>query len=328
MKKLAIAASLLMSASAFAQTSDADSIFGFSVEQDVTYGQGAVRPDGQHGDIVLRDLKMDVYYPAGMENDDSLPAIIYVHGGGHHRGGKFLPPFRIEGAIQSSPQEYGRNFAAAGYVTFVPEYRLAPEWPEPDHKPGEANLYADLDTYVDDVMLAGVSRARAALGLETAEGEEGKLTLWKAGVSAFEDAVKVVDHLVENAETYNIDPSRIAMGGHSAGGGISMNAAYGFKAPLAAIFPMSGAEIAFDASVMDSDIPPTLLTYSQNDDRTMMAHFPRMIKLLERSDAEFVINWVPGFGHSYPFHAPTVASDGTRMALFDRITSFLDEHMQ
>ncbi|WP_413110480.1 alpha/beta hydrolase [Thaumasiovibrio sp. DFM-14] len=327
MKRLVIALSIMASSASYA-TVNSDSIFGYSVEQDIVYGQGAVRPEGEHGEIEMRDLLMDVYHPANIESDEPLPVVVYVHGGGHHRGDKFMPGFRVGDAIHTAPQEYGRMFAAEGYVTFVPEYRLATEWPETDHMPGEANLHADLDLYVDDVMLAGVSRARTSLGLSTPEGQEGKLTLWKGGMSGAEDVVKTINHIIENAEQYNIDPERIAIGGHSAGGGIAANVAFGFKAPVVAAFPMSAPEIAFDASVMDSDIPPTLLTYSQFDDHAMLVHAPRMVKLLERSGVDFSVNWVPGFMHSYPGNAISLASDGTRMPLFDRIVAFLDENVK
>lgn len=311
---------------AFDANADSDSIFGYSVKRDIVYGQGAIKPEGN---LVMRDLKMDVYSPTRVEKGVLLPAVVYVHGGGHHRGGRFLPPFRIQGVIHSAPQDYGRLLAAYGYVTFVVEYRLAPENPEPDHKPGEANLLTNLTQYVSPIMLGGTSRARTAMGLSALEGEEGRIFLWKAGIAGAEDVMKAVNYIIKHANDFDIDTKKIALGGHSAGAGITTNVAYGFKAPVAAIFPMSGPDIAFDkAKVLGPKNPPALIVYSQYDDETMLDAAPRMIKGLANAGAKYEVVWVPGFPHSYPSGAPTLSSDGTRKALLDRITDFLDKHVR
>lgn len=252
---------MIVIAVANAAYADSDSIFGYSLKRDIVYGQGAIKPEGN---LVMRDLKMDVYSPTQVEKGVLLPAVVYVHGGGHHRGGRFQPPYRIQGVIHSAPQDYGRLLAANGYVTFVVEYRLAPENPEPDHKPGEANLRKDLTQYVSPVMLAGTSRARTTMGLSALEGEEGRIFLWKAAIAGAEDVMKAINYIIKHAKDFNIDQKRIALGGHSAGAGITTNVAYGFKAPVAAIFPMSGPDIAFDkAKVFGPQNPPALIVYSQ-----------------------------------------------------------------
>ncbi len=305
---------------------DGDSAFGYRLERDIIYGQSAIKPNDK---LVMRDLKMDVYYPTQMENDARLPAVVYVHGGAHHRGGRFLPPFQTQGAIHSAPQDYGRLFAANGYVTFVVEYRLALENPEPDHKPGEANLLKDLSQYLSPTMLGGTSRARTAMGLSALEGEEGRMLLWKAGIAGAEDVVKAIDYIIKHAKKFHIDPKKIALGGHSAGAGITTNVAYGFKAPVAAIFPMSGPAMAFDmAKVLSPKNPPGLIIYSQYDDGPILDAAPGIIKALDAAGSDYEMAWVPGFPHFYPSGAPTLGSDGTREALINRIIRFLDKHLK
>lgn len=72
----------------------AETSLGYRAELDVVYGQAIIAPDGVE---VERDLRMDVYYP-DEENADfssavyqpstARPAVIYIHGGAHHRGGR------------------------------------------------------------------------------------------------------------------------------------------------------------------------------------------------------------------------------------------------
>lgn len=314
----------------------AEGSLGYRAELDVVFGQATIAPDGVE---VERDLKMDVYYPT-QENADfssgvyqpstTRPAVIYVHGGAHHRGGRRVQPFRLEAAVHSRPEDYARLIAPLGYVVFVVEYRLAMENPVPTLLPGQANLREDVDSYVTPEVFAATVRARGAMGLEPLpDTAEGRRFLWDAGVAAAEDVRMAYDFVVENADQFGVDPARIAMGGHSAGGGITMNVAFGLQTPLAAVFPLSGTDILFehDAVAQFGDLPPTLLVYSQFDEHTQLGQLPGIVRLMQDAGIDYQLAWVPGFAHFYPHGAVSLADDGTRSALSDRIIGFLDEHL-
>jgi hypothetical protein len=49
---------------------------------------------------------------------------------------------------------------------------------------------------------------------------------------------------------------------------------------------------------------------------------------LNKADTEFTLAWIPGFMHFYPHNAPSLADDGTRMTLGDRVIQFLDKHLK
>lgn len=307
--------------------------FGIEAEFDVIFGTGAVASSGT---LTERDLLMDVYSPspdnADFTNAKSLesgpyPAVIYVHGGAHHRGGRRQEPFRLEAAVHSRPEDYARLLAPLGYVVFVIEYRLATEYPEPRHKPGEAGLIADVDSYITPQVFEATTRARNAMGLPPLEDTaRDRLFLWKAGMAGAEDANAALEFIIANAARFNIDPQKIAMGGHSAGAGITLNVGLGMRAPLAALFPLSGPDVLYDhdSILAAGDLPPTLLMYSQFDEHTQLGDLPQIISLLRTANADHTLAWVPGFAHFYPHNAVSLGDDGTRASVGDRIVRFLD----
>ena len=313
-----------------------DPTFGYSVELDVVFAKGKVAPEGVETE---RDLRMDVYSPS-KENadytgkadrtDGPYPAVVYVHGGAHHRGGRRIEPFRLEAAVHSRPEDYARLLAPLGYVVFVVEYRLATENPEPNLKPGEANLREDVSAYITPAVFEATVRARTSMGLPPLEdNDEDKLFLWKAGMAGAEDVNKAISFVAANADRFNIDPERIAVGGHSAGGSITMNVGLGMQSPVKAIFPLSGTDILFEHSAVAQfpDLPPALLMYSQFDEHTQLGQLPGIIALLRNANVDYQLAWVPGFAHFYPHNAVSLGDDGTRMSVGDRIIAFLDKHL-
>ncbi|MDA7949124.1 MAG: alpha/beta hydrolase [Hyphomicrobiaceae bacterium] len=314
-----VALFVVFQASAYAQ---GDPAFGYALQRDIVYGQGIIAPDGKK---VERDLRLDLYSPA-KECGKPCPAVVYVHGGAHHRGGRMQPPFRLDGAVHSRPEDYARLLAPLGYSVFVVEYRLAPENPEPELKPGDANTVADLKAFITPTVFEATTRARAAAGLKPLTTEADRLWLWKAGLAGAEDVKKAVDFIFRNAAKFNVDPARVALGGHSAGGGITLNVALGLRAPVAAIFPLSGPDIAFDHAAVAKfeKLPPTLLVYSQYDEHAQLEGLPGLVKLMKNADVDYEFAWVPGFPHFYPHNAPSLGDDGTRMSVGERIIRFLE----
>ncbi len=308
-----------------ASHSHAEAAFGYELQTDVIYGQAAIAPDG---DVVQRDLKMDVYSPSDKGDGTAKPAVILVHGGAYHRGGRRQPPYKEAGAVHSRMEDYARLLAPLGYVSFVVEYRLAPELPQPDMTPDAPNLLP-VDEIVSPSGLARTNFARRAMGLVELNESE-KIILWNAAMASAEDVKMAVEFIAANADAFGIDPKRIAVGGHSAGGGSTLNVSHGLKTPVAAIFPLSPPEMMFelDKAITSADQPPTLLIVSQNDDPAISLGTPALLKQLRSTGVPNEFAWVPGFGHFYPSGAVSLGADGTRMSVGERITQFLDTHLK
>ena len=317
---------LLVAGSSAPASAQGDPVFGYQLELDVVYGQGLITRDGAE---VMRDLRMDVYSPT-KAGDGPWPAVIYVHGGAWHRGGRRNPPYRDAGAVHSSPEDWARLLAAAGYKVFVIEYRLAPQDPIPRFVPGEDNTVADVMSVIREELWPGLARARAGMGLPMPEyTDEGVMMIWRAYMSGVEDAALALEFILEHAQGLNIDPERIAMGGHSAGAGISSSVGLGLETPLKAIFPMSSPPIMFEEDYVASrsDLPAVLLHFSQFDDVPLLISAPDMVGMLRRSGTDFTLAWMPGYPHFYPHNAVSLGDDGTRMSLGDRVLQFLKEHL-
>lgn len=304
-----------------------DPVFGYTLQLDVIYGQGRIAPKGTE---VVRDLKMDVYTPTAA-GDGPWPAVVYVHGGAWHRGGPRNPPYKLGGAVHSTPEDWARLLAASGYKVFVIEYRLAPQNPITRFVPGKEHTVTDIRSVVREDLMGGFARARAGLGLPMLEYNDEALGLvWNAYMSGVEDAALALDYIVKHAKKLNIDSQRIGMGGHSAGAGIASSVGLGLKSPLKAIFPLSSPDILFDRDYVAKrkDLPAVLLHFSQYDDAPLMVIAPGLVTLLRQAHTEFTLGWMPGYMHFYPHNAVSLADDGTRMSLGDRVIAFLDKHLK
>ncbi len=305
--------------------SAANPVFGYEVETDVVCGKGRVIVDGKETE---RILKLDIYTPSEPRDGDARPAVILVHGGAFHRGGRRQPPFREAGAVHSRMEDYARLLAPLGYVCFVIEYRLAPELPQTDRQPGTENMLA-LNEVVESAAMARTNYTRQAMGLPPLADNE-RIVLWDAAMAGAEDTAKAVDYVRVNADQYGVDPDKIAVGGHSAGGGNVMNVAIGLNAPVAAAFPLSPPASMFDlAGVMERhDPPPMMIVISQNDVAATLETAPNTIATLRAKGADAQLVWVPGFAHFYPTGAVTLGDDGRRTSLGERVIEFLGAHLK
>ena len=324
--QLVLSLCLVMGISCNAANAQGDPAFGYKSQRNVVYGEGIVAPEGEP---VSRELRLDVYLPE--VSDGPTPAVVYVHGGAYHRGGRMQPPFQLDGVVHSRPEDYARLLAPLGYAVFVVEYRLALELPEPELTPGDANTVEDISEVVTPFSLTATSHARTSMGLRALDDSyEDMLFIWKASIAAAEDVVKAIDFVIENADEYNVDPSRIAVGGHSAGGGITVNVGLAMHDSVKAIFPMSPPDTLFSKSaIVERDgLPATLLVYSQFDYPYLLSTAPGLIAMLEDADAEHEFAWVPGMPHFYPHGAPSLGADGTRRSVGDRIVEFLGKHLK
>ncbi len=318
---------LVLTSQVSPRTAAANSLFGYDVEIDVVYGQGRIAPDGVE---LLRDLKMDVYTPT-TAGTGPWPAVVYIHGGAFHRGGRRNPVYKLGGAVHSSPEDWARLLAANGFKTFVLEYRLAPENPITAFVPGQDHTLTDLRSIISEDMMEGFSRGRGGIGLPPLGYSDADLDIiWDAYMSGVEDAELALSYIVEHAQELNIDPNNIGMGGHSAGGGITASVALGRDVPLKAAFPLSPPNTFFESDfiVGRQDLPAILMHFSQYDDEPVLRHASTLSEMLRSSGAEFTLGWIPGFMHFYPHNAPSLADDGTRISLGDRVLAFLTAQLK
>ncbi len=321
-----VALSFLVVLLAYSHTTYSNEVFGYSIKTNVVYGKGKVTVDGK---VNERNLLMDVYLPTDASlNTKNKPAVILVHGGAFHRGGLRQPNFKEDGAIHSVMQDWARFLTPLGYACFVIEYRLIPETPIPDMAPDSEGLQP-YELAISDAGLARTNFAREAMGLSPVDKED-KLLLWNGLLAAAEDLNKAVLKVRASAKKYGVDPDRIAMGGHSAGGTTVLNAAYGVKSPVKAAFPMSPAVVGFDLSktISSASAPAMLVLVSQFDVDATLETVPPLIEHAKQIGMDYNFAWVPGFGHFYPTGAITLGDDGVRASVGERVAGFLDGHLK
>ena len=303
----------------------AEPAFGYNLELDVVYGQGLIAPNGVE---TTRDLMLDVYTPSQPTGDTARPAVILVHGGAYYRGARRATPFRGEGSVHSRQEDYARLFAPMGYVAFVIEYRLAPELPIAETPLNHPNLQDPL-VAVTEAGIARTNFVRDAMGLPILSLEETREISWATALASAEDVYKAVEFVRNNADLYNVDPDRIAIGGHSAGAGALINAAFGLRAKVKAIFPLSPTVAGFDLSkvLREPELPATLLILAQNDLDSVAESIPPMLVEMEKARLDYEFAWVPGFGHFYPTGAITLGDDAIRTSVGERVTDFLADNL-
>lgn len=304
----------------------ANEVFGYSITTDVVYGTGKITEDGT---VKERDLLMDVYLPTAPSlNTKNKPAVILVHGGAFHRGGLRKPNFKEAGAVHSVMQDWARLLAPLGYACFVIEYRLIPELPIPDMAPDAEGLQP-IDEAMTDAALSRTNFARGAMGLPPISKED-KIVLWNGVLAAAEDLNTAVMKVRASSKKYGVDPERIAMGGHSAGGTTVLNAAYGIKSPVKAAFPLSPTVVGYDFSktINSPELPAMLVTMSQFDVEATIQSVPPFAEHLKKSGLDYNLAWVPGFGHFYPTGAVSLGDDGIRTSVGERVIQFLDKHLK
>jgi para-nitrobenzyl esterase len=133
------------------------------------------------------DLRLDVFEPGG-DSSMTRPAILWVHGGG------------FRGGDRSETGTIASEYAQRGYVTVSIDYRL---------DPGNRCAEVQAGTITDPTELAREkARCQAAI------------------IGAQQDAQAAVRWVRANAATYRVDPTRIAMGGFSAGAITALDVAY------------------------------------------------------------------------------------------------------
>ncbi|NEN88292.1 MAG: alpha/beta hydrolase fold domain-containing protein [Okeania sp. SIO3H1] len=298
------------------------SLPNYKVTPDVTYGQGEIFREGES---ILRDLWMDVYEPLAKKKKNR-PATIFTYGGSFHRGSP-RTTFDEGGAQDTSAGDYCRKFAMQGYVCFAIDYRLIPENPVPS---GDGYTEDDIDMTKVGLTLPGVNKIRASMDLEPLDIDDPKdLKLMTDGVlSAAEDLRTALRHIRKSARIYNIDPDSIVLGGFSAGAITSLNVAHGMHEPVAGLFMLSGSILGLDILKMVSPAsasPPILMLQSQMDLEPSIISTPMLMERYQEVGVPYAFAWVPASGHYYTSGASSLAGDGSRLSIEQRIVQFIEE---
>ncbi|WP_298363781.1 alpha/beta hydrolase fold domain-containing protein [uncultured Bradyrhizobium sp.] len=283
---------------------------------DVTYGVGGVGYVAGKGPARYRELKLDVYRPAG-DGKAPRPALILAFGGAFHRGAKGVEVFEGENP-STAMAEYCREFARRGYVCFSIDYRLMQEAPDPGVTPfllpGQPQNTDRIDFVRNILGLPPCTPQMMADELE----------------AATDDMTKAINFVRNRSQAYGVDVTRIVCGGFSAGAAIALNAAFAERAPVAAVVALSGriAGPTMDFHLTDGAIAPAALVFHGERDLPvildgigeMRAHFDR-VGLAN----QFV--HVAGADHFYQRTATVLRADGSACDVETMIAEFLHDRL-
>ncbi|PHX03641.1 alpha/beta hydrolase [Vibrio splendidus] len=315
-----LVASMLLTAVSFSSSVYAG--HGFKMSEKVVYGQGQVTVDEK---VISRDLWMNVFEPAS-KSEAAKTAIVMTFGGAFHRGAPDHS-YNIDGAQDTSMNDYCQKFVKQDYVCFAIDYRVATEKPLPT---GRGYKSEDLDLGSINATAQQINIIRPHLGLSPIDFDnpEEKVLIDNAVLSAAEDLRDAVDHIKDNAKHYGVNPDKIILGGQSAGAISSLNVAHGMNISVAGTFLLSGGPSGFDIAkqISKTNKPsPILLFQGQYDLPALFEINPTLLKHYDKEGVKYTFSWVPGFGHFYPAEAISLSGDGIRMSIEQRIMNFVKE---
>lgn len=284
------------------------------VVRDIVYGQAAVGcADGGAGR--MRPLRLDRYAPVDA-GTAPRPVLVLAFGGAFHRGSKTDDAFG-EGARNTSIADYCRMLAQCGYVACSVDYRLVQEDPDP----GSTRAVAE----PAHIPRSRVDLVRQMLGLPPATDA----MLWRGIEAASDDVAMAARFVLAQAQAWNIDPRRLALGGFSAGARSALNAVYAEKVPAAAVFALSGYMDAEDQQrhLTPAGGPPVLLVSADGDLDYIVAHAPAMAQRFRAHGVVCETVSVRGVGHFYAHGAPATHEDGRATTVGAAVQDFLQQHL-
>ncbi|MEO9469247.1 alpha/beta hydrolase fold domain-containing protein [Parasphingorhabdus sp.] len=295
-----------------------------NVQKQVVYGQGAVDVSTERR---LRPLLLDAYLPKQTAaNEKPHPAIILAFGGAFHRGGKGDYQFSEDGASDSSMADYCQALADRGIACFSIDYRLTPEDPAFPEGLEQANLMSK-ELLSSPIVTGRVEIVRKRMSLPPLD-DRSREQLWNATFAAVEDLETALNFIRKNADSYGIDPDRIAVGGFSAGAITAINLAYGKGVDVQAVVSLSGTSWGYDLGKTVTDkAPPLLIVAGQWDLAGIREGSAGITKLFVSRNVPTSQAWVPGFGHFYPKEAPSLSSQFDKVSVIDRLVQFLDRNL-
>lgn len=245
----------------------------------------APQPDSLNGDVAS-DKILDLYLP-NVVGEQKLPVLIFVHGGGFAGGDK-------EGTA-----DLCSKIATKGFAVISINY-----WLTLKHK-----------------KIAGAS-ATANMAKGVQHDRKFHPGLKTAVRNASDDLVLVLQWIRRHQEAYNLDISKVALSGGSAGAMTVLYTAYVSEQkvlPIRAVIDLWGG--LEDEGVIKRDSPPVLIYHGDKD---KLIHVDYAYALKERMDeignTRSVLHIMEGKGHA--------RYDIIRNEKINEISKFLHEVLQ
>jgi acetyl esterase/lipase len=258
------------------------------VRKDIVVGTAEIGHNHGRGPTRTIELRMDAYLPAGRPVEPR-PAVVMAFGGAFHRGSKETDAFSDGTGTSTATSEYCRRFAGLGCAAFAVEYRLAQSDPVPPHE--------TIIAHPDLVPMSRVDVVRREFGLPPIGPREMAAII----ESATSDVAKAFRYVHSHAIDFEVDASRILIGGFSAGARCALYAAYALRVGSAGVLSISGPMGAEDAAagLKGHDGPPLLLVTGEHDLDYVRAFAPKLRDTF--AEAGTPCSWVnvPGATHFY-----------------------------
>ena len=315
---LSLVATLLHQQVSYAQSTE------YQMQPNIPYGAGIVAASSKPFE---RELTLDAYIPKTSGTEAILrPAVILAFGGAFHRGEKGDFQFSEDGASDSSMADYCAALARRGFACFSIDYRLVPDDPALPNGLDERILMPKM-LLKNPAITGRIEFVRQKMGLPRLD-DESREQLWNATFAAVHDMETALDFVRANAQGFNVDPNKIAVGGFSAGAITAINLAYGKRAEVQAVIAFSGTSWGYDLTkTLSKDAPPLLQFAGQWDLPGIRLGSAGIADLFQSRDAPISQAWVPGFGHFYPMEAPSLAAQFDQQSIIDRVIEFLGDSL-
>ena len=254
-----------------------------------------------HGEVQspssgMKDLLLDLYEPTGpIVPGRRRPAILMIHGGGF-----------FEGSRQFSPLvRMATELAMRGYVVASIDYRVRDD---------------------DPVLSARVQALPVTLGYF---GFELRM------IAAVDDGLTALDWLVDNSDTYYLDPTRLGVMGSSAGATTAIHLAYtvndyGIGAPAlrfvvdffgSAIIPFLDPAVA--ASHLETGEPPLFIVHGIEDQTVPISRSELLVARAVEQGVPYEFHAIAGAGHGFDFINPHVDEVEPGLTVFDRMVEWI-----
>jgi acetyl esterase/lipase len=311
---LSLVATLLHQQVSYAQSTE------YQMQPNIPYGAGIVAASSKPFE---RELTLDAYIPKTSATEAILrPAVILAFGGAFHRGEKGDFQFSEDGASDSSMADYCAALARRGFACFSIDYRLVPEDPALPSNLDDSKLMPKA-LLKNPAITSRIEFVRQKMGLPSLD-EKSREQLWNGTFAAVQDMETALNFVRTNAHEFRVDPTKIAVGGFSAGAITAINLAYGKQADVQAVVALSGTSWGYDLNkTVSNDSPPLLMFAGQWDLSGIRLGSAGISNLLQARGAPLSQAWVPGFGHFYPMEAPSLASEFDQKSVIDRVARFL-----
>ncbi len=163
--------------------------YSYDIDRQVVYGTGSIGHNPRD-----KELLAHVYTPQSACDGQKFPAILMLPGGGFTGGTRVQPPMR----------DLAEAYASRGYVVFLIDYRKVKN--NPNLRAQSKLLRLAFSPFLDHDGL-----------------DEDRII---AGLAAFEDARTALTYIYQARNRYDIDTSRVAYLGASAGSIIGLNLFY------------------------------------------------------------------------------------------------------